>query len=84
MVLNEGNGSGLVAPITTVYQLRAELEEARGKLADMERRAERAEAALHRMREETIAALEQNGHDALARRFRLMVELEGLRAGQSP
>ena len=50
--MSEGNGAGVVVPVTqsplvvsvsVVYQLRAELEIAQGKLADAERRAQTAE-----------------------------------------
>ena len=75
--MSEGNGAGLVAPITVVYQLRAEREEALGRLADAERRAEAAERKLA----ELIAAGMADPDSAIGKRCVLEHELRGLRGG---
>ena len=82
--MTEGNGShdsALVVPVMSVHQLYAELEIERGKRADAERRAERAEADLKALTQESIAALQAAGDHtsiAIARRFQLKDELRGI------
>lgn len=80
--MSEGNGAGLVAPVTVVYQLRAELEIARGALADSERKVARLTADLDKLRAEYRGALERSEGEvvrAMLAKLDLAEELRTLR-----
>jgi cell division protein FtsB len=82
--VSEGNGHGLVAPITTVYDLRARLEESHAATADLGRRCARLEAEIETLRADLREALEGSKSPrakAILRRVTLRHELAGLRAG---
>ena len=84
--MSEGNGfqaddgTRLVAPITSIYALRAQLDEALGNLADAERRAETAERRLAELRRDCRAALADAGNEPLVAKLDLVGQLEALRA----
>lgn len=76
--MSETNGGGLVAPLTTVYGLQAELEAARSALADSEARVRVLERDLAALRSDCEAALERAGEAALLHRVRLRAELRAV------
>ena len=82
--MSEGNGSGLVVPVTTAYQLRAELDAALGKLADAGRKIAQLMAEAATLRKECEQALTEAGTPAataMLQRIRLRAELRDLRPG---
>ena len=82
--MSEENGNGLVVPIVVMYQLRAELDAALGKLADAERKIVQLMAEAATLRKECEQALGEAATPAAAamlQRVRLRAELKDLRPG---